>query len=187
MSTPWDWGVQGFREEEEWVLYLPVGDSLGVPLLSLPFAARLLPGATVACSGGGCGGFNFRGGRGRGGDGDDGADLFRPHLCRVAEDAAGRIESAGIHPSGGGGGGGGQVRAACARAGEGKGFKSAVPVLQGPFSIYSYFHPRSAAVLFCDAPFVSETLRAYDFVKKCSFYLQFKCHYIAATKKTKRT
>ena len=82
MSTPWDWGVQGFREEEEWVLYLPVGDSLGVPLLSLPFAARLLPGATVACGGGGRGGFSFRGGRGRGGGGggDGGADLFRPHL-----------------------------------------------------------------------------------------------------------
>jgi len=86
----------GLEEEEEWVLYLPVGDSLGVPLLALPVSGPFLAGATAAFggSGGGRGGFGFRCG---------GADLFCPHLGGVGEDAAGGIESAGIHYSGGGG------------------------------------------------------------------------------------
>ena len=99
-----DWGfrVQGPVEEEEWVLYLPVGDSLGVPLLALPVSSPFLAGATTAFGGGG-GGRSFR----RGGSRGARAELFRPHLGGAGEDAAGGIESAGIHHSSGGGGGGG--------------------------------------------------------------------------------
>jgi hypothetical protein len=112
----WGFRVQSLSgRRKSRALYLPVGDSLGVPLLALPVAARFLSGVTVACGGGGRGSFSFRGSGGRGG----GAELFRPHLCGVGEDAAGWIESARIHLTGGGGGGG-QVRAACARAGQGK-------------------------------------------------------------------
>lgn len=85
------------------MLYLPVGDSLGVPLLALPVSGPFLAGATAAFggSGGGRGGFDFP----CGGSGGGGAELFLPHLGGVGEYAAGGIESAGIHHSGGGGGG----------------------------------------------------------------------------------
>lgn len=94
----WGFRVQGLGEEEERALYLPVGDSLGVPLLAFSVSAPFLAG--FGGGGGGRGGFSFP----RAGSRDAGTELFRPHLCGAGEDAAGGIESAGIHRSGGGGG-----------------------------------------------------------------------------------
>lgn len=122
----------GLEEKEERVLYLPVGDSLGVPLLALPVAVFGGGGG-----GGGRGGFSFPRGGSRGG----GAKLFRPHLGGAGEYAAGGIESAGIHHSGGGGV---TAATACARpGGEGeRGSNVMFQLLQGPFCICQLALPR---------------------------------------------